>query len=337
MPVYNGERFLAAAARSVLVQSFGDFELIVVNDGSTDRTATVLQALCEEDRRIRVINQPTNAGIAAALNVGCRAATGEVIARMDADDITLPERFGRQIEFLNENPDIGLLGATVQTMDEEGRLGRIWPSPTSPGGVAWGLMFSTCVAHPTIMVRRRVLEQVGYYPLGYVVEDYALLIRAIRVTRIANLPTVLHHYRIWNESFTQVQVAKNRHERGFARVLLESVDALADVGGTEADVKLIRGLARHEYPGSTVDIVRTHRLLQALRGFVSGLAPLRREDVREIELDVGVRLWLLAALALKARSPQLSWSLALEAIKASPGSAMVFAKKSVRRVTGGRR
>src|SRR5262245_39958720 len=109
MPAYNGERFVVEAVRSILAQTFRDFELIVVDDGSTDRTAELVAAEQSRDPRVVVHRQPSNQGFRIALNAGCALARGELIARMDADDVSLPERFERQVAFLRAHPEVGVV------------------------------------------------------------------------------------------------------------------------------------------------------------------------------------------------------------------------------------
>src|SRR5688572_11065546 len=188
MPVYNGERFLAPAIDSILAQTFADFDFHIVDDGSRDATAEILSDYAKRDRRIVVHTQAINGGITAALNYGCRAASADLIARMDADDISLPDRFALQVAYLTQHADVGVLGTCVQVIDESDRLGPIWPCPADAGLTAWAMLFTCIVAHPTVVIRRSVLEEVGFYPLGYTpAEDYALWMRLLKLTRITNL------------------------------------------------------------------------------------------------------------------------------------------------------
>src|SRR5262245_40553428 len=141
MPVFNGERYLVEAANSIFRQTHPDFEFIIVDDGSTDGTADLLADLRRQDDRVKVITQPHNLGVAAALNAGCQAARGIFVARMDADDVSLPDRFMEQTSFLNRRPDIALVGGAVQLIDQNGRLGRLKSYPTDSALVAWSLNF----------------------------------------------------------------------------------------------------------------------------------------------------------------------------------------------------
>ncbi len=120
LPVYNGEAYLALAVDSILVQTFRDFELIAVHGGSTDRSPEILRDFADRDMRVRVVRQDGK-GLVGALNQGIALARGELLARMDADDIAHPDRFATQVAFLRGNPDIAVVGSAMTLIDEAGR------------------------------------------------------------------------------------------------------------------------------------------------------------------------------------------------------------------------
>jgi glycosyltransferase involved in cell wall biosynthesis len=331
MPVFDGERFVGAAIDSILTQTFGDFDFHIVDDGSTDGTAAILARYAGSDRRIVVHTQPRNSGITSALNLGCRAASGDLIARMDADDISLPERFERQIRFLEEHADVGVLGTCVRVIDEHGQLGAVWPCPSQPGLTAWSLLFTCIVAHPTVMMRRAVLERAGYYPVGYAIgQDYALWMRLVKLTRIANLEQVLVHYREVSTSLSRAGF--EQAERAWIRTFQETVDDLPIGAVSAADIRMLRAFARHRYPLKPHEISRLADLIASLRAYLVALQPFSPADVRAINTDAGVRLWLLSVLALRSRSPLLAARLALRALRASPSSIVPFTGKVIRKL-----
>lgn len=195
LPVYNAEQFVAEAVLSILGQSFSDFELIAIDDGSTDRSAAILDSLAAKDARIIVLRQ-SNSGLIATLNRGCASARGQYLARMDADDVSLPERLRTQVQYLENHPEIGIVGTWFQDISAGGTAGRVWPLPAAPAVVQWFLMFGDCIAHPSIMARSGVFRELGYYNSDALhVEDYDLWIRACAVTKIANIRSVLLRYR----------------------------------------------------------------------------------------------------------------------------------------------
>jgi glycosyltransferase involved in cell wall biosynthesis len=196
MAVYNSAGVVAEAIESILHQTFGNFEFIIIDDGSTDSSGEILREYKRRDSRIEVYTQ-SNQGLIASLNRGCRMAKGRYIARMDADDISLPSRFEKQFGFMEAHPEIGVLGTWIQDVDERRQPIIEWPVPSDPVVVRWFLFFGNCIAHPSVMLRRDLLERMGYYrPDALHVEDYDLWIRAAEVTALANLPEVLVQYRV---------------------------------------------------------------------------------------------------------------------------------------------
>src|SRR5688572_25854696 len=151
IPVYNGERFVVEAIRSILTQTLRDFECIVVDDGSTDQTPQLLAFEQSRDSRITVHRQPSNMGFRTALNTGCLLARGEFIARMDADDVSLPFRFEHQVRFLQTHPQVGVVGSAVQLLNELGERGEIKSFPLESGLAEWSMIFFNSLAHPSVM------------------------------------------------------------------------------------------------------------------------------------------------------------------------------------------
>ena len=203
MPVYNGERFLAAAIDSILAQTFGDFEFIIVDDGSTDHSAAIISDYARRDGRIRSLRHQTNRGQSSALNTGLAAARGEFIAGMDADDISLPERLRMQVDFLGSHPAIGVVGAARQDVDAALQPIRAVQPPTDHKRIVFNLLFgmpSICGA--LAMTRRSLLSAVGGYTPDVVVNDWELLTRLAHRTRFANLPESLYRYRQHDSAVT---------------------------------------------------------------------------------------------------------------------------------------
>jgi glycosyltransferase involved in cell wall biosynthesis len=199
MPVYNARRYLAEAVESILNQTFGDFEFLIVDDGSTDDSAEILRGFAARDARIRLVSRP-NTGYLVALNEMLGKARGELIARMDADDIALPDRFERQVAFLRDNPDHLVVGCRVLLIDPEGDPLCEWNFDQtheeidaahldgSRGGV---------ISHPSAMMRCQAVRDLGGYRAEYYTsEDLDLWLRLAERGRLANLPEVLLKYRM---------------------------------------------------------------------------------------------------------------------------------------------
>jgi Glycosyltransferases involved in cell wall biogenesis len=198
LPAFNAERYIAGALRSVLAQSFQNFELIVVDDGSTDRTPSIIRRFAERDSRVRHIRRP-NTGIVGALNDGLAAAQAPLVARMDADDFALPRRFETQLRHFDAHPECVGLGSAVDFIDEHGARVMSCPRPLGHEEIEAGLLRGDggMIIHPAAMFRREALFSIGgYRPEAQYVEDLDLYLRLARVGRLANLPDTLLQYRI---------------------------------------------------------------------------------------------------------------------------------------------
>ena len=207
MAVYDGETYLDEAIQSVLNQTFPDFEFIVINDGSTDGTAKIIERYRREDGRIRAYEQP-NCGLVVALNRGLELARGEYVARMDADDISVPERVATQVAFMDAHQEVGICGTWIETIGTP--HGDVRRYPTDDATIRSWLLFESVLAHPSIMMRRELLVKTSLsYDAGYVhAEDYDLWVRAARHTGLANIPEVLLRYRLHPQQVVQRHEAK---------------------------------------------------------------------------------------------------------------------------------
>jgi glycosyltransferase involved in cell wall biosynthesis len=202
MPIHNGEQTLAEAVQSILAQTFKDFELIAVDDGSTDRTLLILEGFAKHDSRVKVLSRP-NTGIAGALNDAIEEARGEFLARMDCDDVALPERFEKQVAFLRSHPDYVLLGSRVLLVEPYGTPMYATDHETEHSKIAAQLLQGVgwAVVHPAAMMRASAVKTAGGYRADRVpIEDLDLFLRLTEMGKAANLPEVLLHYRQHLES-----------------------------------------------------------------------------------------------------------------------------------------
>ncbi|HVW35844.1 MAG TPA: glycosyltransferase [Pirellulales bacterium] len=211
MPVYNAERYVGEAVGSILAQTISDFEFIVVDDGSTDRSGELLSALAAADRRIRLIRRP-NTGYLQALNEGLGYCSGEFVARMDADDVSLPERFERQIGYLREHPECLVVGSGMLRIDADGDPICEEPMPTAHEEIEARLLQGLgALPHPSAMIRREAIVAAGGYREAYYgAEDHDLWLRLAESGRLANLPEPLVKCRIHPENFTFVNEDRTR-------------------------------------------------------------------------------------------------------------------------------
>ncbi len=212
MAVYNGERFLRQAIESILAQTFTDFELLIVDDGSTDRTPDIIRSY--RDPRIRVMRHESNRGVAYTRSCALPLARGEYVAVLDADDVSYPHRLETQVAYLDAHPDIVLLGSSCEYINEQGGIiHTVHVRSTDPLSIRWRLLFGNCITHSTVMYRSlRVLELGGYNDSVFAGEDYDLYVRLAVNHRIAQLDEVLVQHREHPCSLEQVEPAEvKRH------------------------------------------------------------------------------------------------------------------------------
>lgn len=212
MPAYNSEPYIAQAIESILGQTYGDFEFIIINDGSTDGTADVVRQY--HDKRIRFIDNKKNQGLIAVLNQGLDLCRGEYVARMDSDDISLPTRFERQVAYMDANPDVGILGTAGQNF---GANNDVSFSPEIVDAIE--LLKNVGFYHPSVFMRKSVLDKYNlrYDPNYYLVEDHELWARALRVTKLRNLPEVLIKYRVHAASVSNANSELQENNKGIVR------------------------------------------------------------------------------------------------------------------------
>lgn len=209
MSVFNGQQFLAEAVESILKQSFRDFEFVIIDDGSTDETPKILNEYAGRDTRIRLVRQQ-NKGRAESLNIGIGLAKGKYIARMDADDISLPNRFQEQVEFLEQHPDVGLLGGTYQRIDRRGKILETVRGPLEDQEIKTRILEMNPMCHPAVMMRGDVALAAGGYRKALLdADDYDLWLRMSERTQLANLDGCILQYRFHSE---QATIANSGHQ-----------------------------------------------------------------------------------------------------------------------------
>lgn len=230
LPTYNGGRFIARAIKSVLAQAYSDFELLIIDDGSTDNTSTVVSPFLAQDSRIHYIRNERNLGLQKTLNVGLKMAQGGYIARIDDDDQWIaPDKLSQQVRFLDGRSDYVLVGTGVVVVDEQERELFRFMNPETDRQIRRKMLYRNCFSHSAVMFRRASVLALGGYGESegaLHVEDYDLWLRLGTAGKVGNLP-------IYGVSFTSRQQAISASNRAmqFRRV-----------------IGLIRN-HRHNYPG----------------------------------------------------------------------------------------
>ncbi|WP_300490485.1 glycosyltransferase family 2 protein [Flavobacterium sp.] len=205
IPVYNAEKYLQETIDSILKQSFTDFELIVLNDKSTDTSKSIIEKNAAADSRIIFVDKIENVGPARLRNEGFTTAKGEFIALMDADDIAMPDRFSKQIEFLKKNPEIGVCGTFYTLFKPDGKR-KLMALPTEHLAIRTAFLFYNPIGNPTIMLRKACLKDFRFDNDFVPIEDYELWNRMSATTLFANVSESLLDYRWHDTNISQTKI-----------------------------------------------------------------------------------------------------------------------------------
>jgi glycosyltransferase involved in cell wall biosynthesis len=305
--VYNSAPYLEEAIRSILQQTFADFEFIIIDDASTDESPGILARFAQEDSRLRIVTNDKNIGLGESLNKGLALASAPLIARLDSDDVAENNRLELQLAYMNDHPDIGVLGSSMAVIDEEGTLREdAWNMPLSHALIVWGMLFWATMLHPAVMYRKSIVDAVGYSSdADHMANDLKLWIDlAKRGVRFANLLDCLTRYRIRASQMSNVfrsEMQRNAEalRRSYARFLL---------GGEFADHDLECLLTAQSRAGQKIG------LAQLLRVFSIGKACARSMEkkgvVRPCELDAlwQARRGTMRTIARQQIGTRLRWA-----------------------------
>lgn len=217
MPVFNGEKYLTQAINSILRQTYQNFEFLIIDDGSTDKSIKIIKAF--KDPRIRLVRNKKNFGLIKTLNKGISLARGEYIARMDCDDVSLSKRLEKQVEFMDQHPDIGVCGTAVKLIGNKVK----WYFPADHDHLKCQLLFTNTIAHPTTMIRKKVLNNIKYEKYEHA-EDYHLWVTLSNKTKLTNLPEVLLKYRQHPKQVSNK--FKSKQQATTQRIILDQLNRL---------------------------------------------------------------------------------------------------------------
>lgn len=283
MPVYNGEEFLRSAIESILKQTFIAYELIIINDGSTDQSETII--LSFSDKRIIYINHGKNKGLVAALNTGISTASGKYIARMDQDDICLPNRIAAQFEFMEEHANVVLLGTQLQVVGEE----NISHMYSKSDELKTSLLIGTSFAHPTVMIRKSTIVQNNLkYDEAYLhAEDYGFWSQICQYGELHNMNQIGLLYRKHPNQYTRVftekmKIATRRIRKDYTNRLGLSL--------TDVEFSLLNSIAEKTYiEEKSFDIKEAANLLNMLVHILPNLG-LNKKSVEKVIYTLWLQL-----------------------------------------------
>lgn len=289
MSAYNAVEYLKTAIESVLGQTYPSFEFIIINDGSTDNTNLIIKEYADKDKRIRIIDHQKNRGLIASLNEGVEIASGEYIARQDADDISLPSRLEKQVRFLQKNNQIGMVGANYHVIDERGTVVDTTNVFTQPTDLALAEIFTNQFGHGTIMARAELLKKHRFDQNYKHAEDYELWSRLAHEAELANLKEPLYKWRLHKGGITasknaemQLQV-RRINEREFAYFLAH-----------RADYKLVRFWFSSTEGGLLAYLAKKARLYRNMALMYC------RKGLRKKAILISLIAWACAPLSRKA-------------------------------------
>ena len=209
LSVYNAENYVGIAIESILKQSFTDFELIAVDDCSTDKSWDIVQQYMKLDSRVIAKRNEVNLGGCKTLNVGLKLAKGKYIARLDNDDWSYPNRLEKQFDFLEAHPDVGIVGGVMEIMNQHGEVTGKRKYNISDQEIRNKIFRYSPFSHPLVMIRKSILDKVGSYDPAYApADDYELYFRIGNESQFANLPDVIMRYRVIPSSITFMQTKK---------------------------------------------------------------------------------------------------------------------------------
>ncbi len=238
MPVYNGENFIGKAIESILAQTYTNFELVIVDDGSTDGTLRIIEGYA--DARVRVVRNPHNLGLALTRNRALEASQGKYVAILDSDDVALPTRLDEQVAFLEANPKFGMVGSWVQPINSMGTpVGQTWELPETSERIPLILLFHNYFVQSAVMLRRSALPTVAYRENFPPAEDYDLWVRITRQHKTWNLPKVLVQYRQHVNNISREKAELVEQSENY--ILSEQLQHLG-IEGSEAELQLHKKL-----------------------------------------------------------------------------------------------
>ena len=322
MPVYNGEIFIRDAIESILNQTYRNFEFIIINDGSFDKTQEIIESY--PDSRIICLENKKNIGVANSRNRGLSIARGSYIAIMDADDISIPDRFSKQLVFLKGHPEVGVCGGGMKVIDRDGRKIKTRTPPTLHQVIHWALMFNCCIAQPTVMCKKAIIQDIGGYNSEFIpADDYDLWTRIIGHHKIANLSEFLLEYRMHGKNISKIY-----HEEIVSNSFKCSTQLIRATLGNQFNTELQSFFKKWSYGQqmSVEEIVRMEKFIERLSTVYQEIFPLNTKEKKELFHYQGFLL-LDLAFHIKNVSRLKAFEYVLKAIRLDPSLLVQFPGK----------
>lgn len=278
LPVYNAEKYLNESIESILNQTFTDFELLIIDDGSTDKSWQIIQSF--DDRRIQVIRNDKNLGLIKTLNKGINLAKGKYIARMDADDIASQQRLEKQFNFLEQNPQYALIGSQAKFIFENKSSNIIFEIPTNDDEIPIFSLFNCPFIHPSIMIRTEVLKEFYYNEDFATAEDYELWTRILKKYKGSNIKEVLLSYRIHGNNISTIE---NHKQVESVRKIYQQNLSHIGISYTSEDLDIFLKTSASYHQNVTFNDLKSIKLwLIKIQSFLQKEGIYKKESIQEV-------------------------------------------------------
>ena len=306
MPAYNAEKYIREAIDSILNQTFKDFEFIIVNDGSTDSTKTIIESYV--DPRIKIINHNTNQGIYISRNWGLKIAQGEFIANFDSDDISMKNRLEEQLSFMMKYPDIVVIGSWMEMMDMKFSKTYILKYNCDPAIIKWDQILKNQISNPASFFRKKTIDEVGYYRKKYkYAGDYDFWSRISRKYKMSNISKALVRQRVHNKSITGTPRTHKIQTHLTLEVIFNNINYYINI--SRKDFKIFIDAVKNGKISNFKNFIKVRRFYKDLFNSYIKKENLSKEDIKKILPDYkkkkdAMLKWYVKCL-LKKHSKQL--------------------------------
>lgn len=282
MPAYNAEKYIKEAVDSILNQTFKDFELIIVNDGSTDSTKTIIESYI--DPRIKIITHKTNQGIYSSRSDGLKAAQGEFIAVLDSDDIAMKNRLEEQSNFMIKNPDIAVVGSWMEVIDVDSGDTYTLKPECDPVIIKWMHILKNQILNSASFFRKDIVDKIGYYKKEYeYAEDYDLWSRISRRYKMANIPKVLVKYRIRKKSVTRASESGKAQRQHILEIIFNNINYYINLG--QEDFKIFVNAVKEAKISGFKNLIKVRKIYKDLFNSYIKKEKLGKEEIKKILPD----------------------------------------------------
>lgn len=296
LPVFNSEKFIADSIQSLINQTFTDFELIIIDDGSKDQSVSIIKSF--KDSRIQLVQNDKNRGIAFSRNMGLKMAKGKYYAPFDSDDLALPEKLEKQFNFLEKHTEFGMIGSWARLIDANGKfLKTKWKLSANPETIPSILLFKNYFAQPALLIRKTAIPEGGYSPHLEIGEDYLMWFDIAGRWKVWNLPEYLINIRINPESITRKDSKKALI---FEHQVIRNIFSLVGMELTIEQVERLIMIKNHEPIRNFNDLKIIEDLLNSI---IIHNSAVKHFDLRELKKIV-LNRWLKACFKTEGILPE---------------------------------